>query len=559
MDNAEKAQSGCLRVAILWHHHQPYYTVGEEMPLPWVRLHAAKDYCDLSHLHFEFPDLRLTYNVVPSLILQLQEYQGTVRDVVQRLSSLEPATLSEQEKRDILTLFFRCNVATMVHPYQRYNELYVKSRDENNAIRVYTIQDWLDLQVWYNLTWIGELSRQHPAIQSLLKKGGNFTVTEKNIVLSFHELLMRNVLPVLSELQKAGIAELSVTPLYHPILPLLIDSDVAKEATPELPLPQRRYHQLNDADYHVQRGQLIFEQTFNTAAKGMWLAEGSISDSALSLIATRGITWTATDEHVLRNTLGDNYTSTSKYFPYRIALPYAKHITLFFRDHSLSDAIGFDYQHWKAEDAAANFIERLCSIRSLLIKEHGESVLDEAVVPVILDGENCWEYYQNNGVDFLRALYKCLSEHPELRTVHFSTVTEQCTPVPERTLEHITAGSWIFGNFKIWIGHDEKNAAWDELRKARKLIDSRRVTHAIWKEAMEHIYIAEGSDWFWWYGDDHSADSRHIFDEIFRYHLRAVYELFDEKIPAVLKKPMMKNTSGDSSFSAMHKVSESDL
>lgn len=547
-----------LRIAILWHQHQPYYRKEDEFVLPWVRLHGVKDYYDLAALHWEFPELKLSYNVVPSLLMQLDEYREGLADSVLRLSRLHAAELLEQEKRDILATFFLCNHERMLHPYTRYRELYEQSRDTEYAIQNFREGDWRDLQVWYNLTWIGALSRRAPGLQRLFDKGRDFSKVEKNIVLSHHTMLLGNIVPVMQQLHEAGMAELSVTPLYHPIMPLVIDSHSALEATPEVILPLQRYTRQDDADYQLQRGVQIFEEHFNTGVTGMWCSEGSISEPTLRLLATRGIRWTASDEAVLQHTKADEYSPLDKYFAHRVNTKYNNSIVVFFRDHELSDAIGFVYQKWKAEDAASDFIARLHAIRENLVQRYGEEVLDEAVVPVILDGENCWEYYENNGIDFLRSLYSRLVNDEELTTVSFRDVT---TTVEEQgkdyahQLEGITAGSWIFGNFKIWIGQEEKNTAWDILWKARKLIDSRRVSHSIWKEAMEHVYIAEGSDWFWWYGDDHSAASRHVFDELFRYHIRCIYELYEEPVPKTVRQPIMKHTAVDSHMSAMHRVS----
>ncbi|MBX7154177.1 MAG: glycoside hydrolase family 57 protein [Candidatus Kapaibacterium sp.] len=544
-----------LRVAFLWHQHQPYYRKDDEFVLPWVRLHGIKDYYDLPALHWEFPELRVTYNIVPSLLMQLHEYKEGITDSIQRLTEIPAEHLNEQEKRDIVTQFFMCNHETMLHPLARYQELYQRAITEN-SLQTFQTQDWLDLQVLYNLTWIGALSRMEPIIQYLFRKERNYTEQDKRILISRQRLLLNAIIPVMKELQHAGLAELSVTPLHHPIMPLLIDTDSALEATPDILLPQHRYTRLDDADYQLQRGQLIFEQNFDVAAKGVWCSEGSVSEPTLRLLAERGVQWTATDEQVLMNTKREDYKHTDKYFPHVVQTKYGKTISVFFRDHELSDAIGFVYQKWNAHDAVSDFINKLHSIRNTIIQEHGEDALQQAVVPVILDGENCWEYYQDNGIHFLRELYKRLTTDEHLTTITFNDAVTTIPTSYTYTLDGICAGSWIYGNFKIWIGDEEKNTAWDALFKARKLIESRRVTRKQWQESMEHIYIAEGSDWYWWYGNDHSADTRYMFDELFRYHLQCVYELYEEPVPSVLKKPIMKNPHTTNAMSAMHRVTE---
>lgn len=549
-----------LRIAILWHQHQPYYRVKNEFALPWVRLHAVKDYTDLPLIHTEFPTLKLTYNIVPSLLIQLDEYSNGIIDKVQRLTYIEADKLSADNKHEILQLFFLCNHSTMLHPYNRYRELYEQSRNIDFALNNWTAQEWLDLQVWYNLTWIGELSRRNDAIQTLLNKARYFTEIDKQIVLLHHRLLLRSMNPLLSELNSSSMAELSVTPLYHPILPLVIDTNSALSATPDISLPEKKYAQPSSALLHLQRGVDVFEHHIGSKPHGVWCSEGSLSNHTLDLLADNSFTWTATDEAVLfntySNTQGVEYSETDKYFPHKVKTESGKDITIFFRDHELSDAIGFVYSQWDTDSAVKDFIARLLNIKTNLVQKYGEDILLNAVVPIILDGENCWEYYKQNGVPFLRGIYNELTTNDELTTVTFSEVLDSNTEY--RRLENgITAGSWIFGNFKIWIGHEEKNTAWTELSIARDIYEECKDTlnQQTSQEAREHLLIAEGSDWFWWFGDDHTAESRTVFDDIFRHHLRCVYTLCNVDIPSRLFQPIMKNNHTTSSMSAMHRVS----
>jgi alpha-amylase/alpha-mannosidase (GH57 family) len=551
-----------LRIAILWHQHQPYYRVKDEFALPWVRLHAVKDYTDLPLIHTEFPSLKLTYNIVPSLLIQLDEYSKGVLDTVQRLTYIQAERLTLDDKQSILQLFFLCNHNTMLYPYDRYRELYEQSRDADFALHHWTTQEWLDLQVWYNLTWIGELSRRNSAIQSLLHKSRGFTENDKQIVLLHHRLLLRSMNPLLTELQSSSMAELSVTPLYHPILPLIIDTNSALSATPDITLPEKGYSQPSSASVHLRRGVEVFEQHLSSRPHGIWCSEGSVSNQTLDLLTEYSFTWTATDEAVLFNTItntqGAEFHHTDKYFPYKVRTTSGKDVTIFFRDHELSDAIGFVYSQWDTNSAVNDFVGRLHGIRNNLIEKYGEDILLNAVVPIILDGENCWEYYKQNGVPFLRGIYEKLTTDSTLSTVTFSDILESNTEY-RRLDSGITSGSWIFGNFKIWIGHEEKNTAWTELSKARDMYEENKNTmnEQSSHEAHEHLLIAEGSDWFWWYGDDHSAESRTVFDDIFRYHLRSVYTLCNVDIPNRLFQSIMKNNYTSGGMSAMHRVSTS--
>jgi len=536
-----------LQLAILWHQHQPYYKFGNRYLLPWTRLHATKDYYDIAAALEGFPKIRQTINVVPSLLMQLLDYGNNgATDRVLDLSRTPAAYLGTEEKIDILRNFFLCNEERMIRPYPRYRVLYQRGavhRDDFDALRhaaaSFTTQDWLDLQVWYNLTWIGEYSRNREPFASLLRKGQSFTEEEKRELLDASMEIVRNVIPTYRRLMEEERIELSVTAFYHPILPILCDSFSALEAMPNSDLPTRHIHYPEDAETHIRRAVEMFHEQFGVTPNGMWPSEGSVSDDAMNLIRGAGLLWAASDEEVLRNTLGQRWTPLAKYFPYTLKTKNGPLWTVF-RDHELSDTIGFVYSNWTPREAALDFYNRLVEIRSKIIQERGAAALANAVVPVILDGENCWEYYQNNGRPFLEALYGLLSESNEIVTTTVWDALKDRAPNPERTIGRIYSGSWIGSNFRIWIGHSEDNAAWDQLSLARTaLMDARdRLDEATFREAMEEIYIAEGSDWFWWYGDENSTANQDDFDRLFRAHLIRVYELLAVEPPEELMVPI---------------------
>jgi alpha-amylase/alpha-mannosidase (GH57 family) len=532
-----------LKIAILWHQHQPFYKKEHEFLMPWVRMHGVKDYYDLPALLKDFPKIRQTINLAPSLLMQLEEYiAGTTKDAAQRLTEIPASELHISEKEEILKTFFLCNVETMVLPLERYRELYDRSRDRERALHEFTEGHWRDLQTWYNLTWIGELSRQRDDVQNLLKKGRDFTEGEKLHVLKIHTEILEQVLPVMQELFKSGQIELSVTPLYHPILPLLCNSEVAREAMPNVPLPKKTFKNSDDAEHHIERAKEVFKKHFGELPRGVWPSEGSISDEVLKMLSGAGFSWAASDEEILQHSR-EHYLHTEKYFAH-IFKKDSREIAVLFRDHALSDAIGFVYQHWNPEHAADDFVNRLKAIRNDIILHHGEAALKSAVVPIILDGENCWEYYAQNGVPFLKALYERLSGD-EFQTI---TCSEAAKPSGYlKPLEMIRAGSWINANFKIWIGHEEKNRAWEMLAEAREVLGRHRETvrDEVFKKAFEHILIAEGSDWFWWYGDDHRADNQDDFDLLFRWHIQRVYEILAMPVPREVLKPIRTSKSGE--------------
>ena len=175
-----------LRIALLWHQHQPYYRKGNHFILPWVRLHAAKDYWDLPALAEQFPSLKQTINIVPSLLVQLDEYiRYGITDSIQELTLINACDLTRFQKTEILRLFFLCNYTTMIAPYARYNELYSYAvHNQQEAVESFTSQDWLDIQTWYNLTWIGELYKSNNSeLQSLFEKT-HFSEEDKVAVLA---------------------------------------------------------------------------------------------------------------------------------------------------------------------------------------------------------------------------------------------------------------------------------------------------------------------------------------------------------------------------------------
>ncbi|MBM2816250.1 MAG: glycoside hydrolase, family 57 [Ignavibacteria bacterium] len=529
-----------LKVAILWHFHQPYYKKGNEFILPWARFHGVKDYLDLPLLSHEFPALKHTINIVPSLQMQLDAYiNGTVEDKVQRLTRIPAAQLGDEDKKIIKKEFFYCNTENMILPYQRYRELFEVVTKSGEEMPNFATQDWLDLQVWYNLTWFGILSRNNPAIKRLFDKGKNFTEAEKYSTLELHKQVLSQISSQLKILKSLDQVEISCSPMYHPILPLLCDTSSHLEAMPGAALPNPGFMYPEDAEQHIKNSIDFIKKSFDVTPNGFWPSEGSISDEVLNLFIKNGIRWAATDEEILQASTKETYHFTDKYFPHKYSSK-SGDVILFFRDHTLSDAIGFVYSRWQPFDAAADFCTRLRSIRTQLIEKYGEDCLEHAVVPVILDGENCWEYYNKDGMEFRRQLFRMLTETEDLKTVTYSEAAQEQHTGFLNTLTHIRAGSWINANFDIWIGHQDDLAAWSMLAKARSAVELAKpeLNPESLAKVMEAIYIAEGSDWCWWYGDDHTADNKDDFDVLFRWHIAEVYRIIGLEVPEDVNVPI---------------------
>jgi alpha-amylase/alpha-mannosidase (GH57 family) len=533
-----------IYLAFLWHHHQPMYKnpTTNMYELPWVRLHATKDYYDTAAILDEFPDIKSNFNLVPSLLAQLDEYaQGIAKDKYLDLTIKNADDLTEDDRIFILLNFFMANWETMIYPYPRYLQLLEKRGKQASFESLKRIHSYFktgelrDLQVWFNLTWMDPYWRENdPLIKSLYEKGQNFTEEEKQSLVKKQLEICGQITEKYRELQDKGRIEVSTTPFYHPILPLLCDTNNALGATPQIVLPKKRFQHREDAKMQVQKAVEYYQHFFGRPPTGMWPAEGSVSEEVIPIFADAGIKWIATDEQILFNTNpGLNSSRRNLYHPYHLSIMNSD-INILFRDHALSDAIGFVYAKWNPADAVADFLKRIHSIGD----SFGE--FESCFIPVILDGENCWEYYSNDGWDFLRLLCKALSSDPVIETVTIQDYLAKHPPV--NTLKTIWPGSWINANYGIWIGHAEDNLAWTYLEETRKFLVDYMIRHPELKDAQnvkaawERIYAAEGSDWNWWYGDDHSSGNDETFDYLFRQYLINVYESLGEKVPDHLYK-----------------------
>jgi alpha-amylase/alpha-mannosidase (GH57 family) len=531
------------QVAFLWHMHQPYYedlVTGEHI-LPWVRLHALKDYYGMVALLREFPGVRVTFNLVPSLLVQLEAFAANrARDSYLDLGLKPAAHLTEQDIVFILQNFFHAQRTRMIEIYPRYAELLARRgrmatpADAREAAQRFSTDDLRDLQVWQKLAWLDPFYIDRDArVRALIEKGRLFSEEDKLLLRDVELELLNLVIPEYREAAARGQVELSTSPFYHPILPLLCDTDIYKRTHPESALPRRRFRHPEDAFEQLTRAVVCHERLFGRPPTGLWPSEGSVSDAMVPLVAKAGFTWMATDEQILGRTLGFTFSRDASghvdrpdrlYVPYRVKVG-AVGVGCAFRDHALSDLIGFSYAGWASDRAADDFVARLADAGRGFTAAGGR---EEPVVFVILDGENAWEHFEGGGRPFLRALYGRLAAHPELRTV---TMSEACLAA-KTELPGIFPGSWIDSNFYIWIGHRDDQRAWSQLADAREALDTPGHADAgAVARARDEVLIAEGSDWFWWYGDDHSSEHDLEFDDLFRRHLRNVYGLLLKPVP----------------------------
>ena len=541
-----------LRVVILWHQHQPYYKdlVTGEYRLPWVRLHALKDYYGMVKLLDEFPQVHQTFNLVPSLIAQIKDYEtGTVRDPFLAVASRQAKELTFDERCFALQYLFQANPVHVIGRYPRYAELWERFKssgsDPARAEKHFQSYDFTDLQVLSQLAWFDELFLQEPEVAELVRKGRGFSLDDQRFVIEHQRELIGRVLPAHAQAARDGQIEISTSAYYHPILPLVCDTNQGAASTLGLPLPQNRFRHPEDAREQLLRGLDLHENVFGQRPRGVWPSEGSVSEEVLTIASDLGVQWMATDEGVLSRTLGMSFmrdghgrlpdvAAASLYTIHRYEKG-ATRMNLIFRDHAISDLIGFVYSGMPPQEAADHLMRN--------IRESAEPVLrsgSDALFPIILDGENAWEYYPESGREFLRRFYDSLQNANDVEAVTVSEAIARHTNVS--SLTSLTPGSWINANFNVWIGSPEDNRSWDYLYHARNFYSqvSPTCSEAQRQTALEELFIAEGSDWNWWYGPEHHSANDREFDELYRKHLSNVYQLLGATPPDYLAQPIMQ-------------------
>ncbi len=539
-----------LYLAIVWHQHQPRYFKDPETgeyQAPWVRLHGIKDYYDMAAILTRYPRVHFTVNLTPVLLLQLEDLidrydRGLSPDVYVRMTLKPAAELTDQDKAFLLENFFSANWDHMIDIWPRYRELRLKrvtrpdgSIDVVASIPRFTEQDWRDLQMWFNLAWFDPdfqestvvlVTGDTVTVQPWIQQGRNFTEADKKAVIDLQFKILKAIVPLHRRLQEEGRLEVITTPFFHPILPLIYNTDLARQAMPTAPLPRHRFRHPEDARWHVVRAYEYYQEKFGRPPKGLWPGEGAVADSIVDLVKEAGFQWMASDKNVLARSLGGFLDRAHTYQAYRVV---GTEDTLYmvFRDTDLSDRIGFRYQKMDPVAAANDFLQALYDIHRQF--PTGEPRL----VTVILDGENAWEWYPHDAKDFFHAFYDQLNRASWLRCVRVSDFLQEHPPTA--TIENLWAGSWINADFSTWIGEPEENHAWDFLARVRADLDSWELSPELWDAVFLEMAAAEGSDWFWWFGKDQEMPGGDKpFDRMFRNTLKNVYRLAGKPVPAFL-------------------------
>jgi len=536
-----------LYVALVWHMHQPYYRRhlnAGSLSLPWVRLHAVKDYLHMLEVQRDYPDVHATFNLAPSLVEQLDAYaRGEMTDRCLEIS--RQTSWSRQDRELMLSFFFNINWNKIIQKYPPYARLLQLRQAVAGQSDYFSDQYFRDLIAWFNLAWIDPNWLERDAqLSALVAKGQDFDAGDIATILDKQAEMIRLTLPTYRQMADCGQIEISASPYYHPIVPLLINSDLARRASPGLPLPAPPFSHPEDADEQIRRAVALHERYFGRRPAGMWPSEGAVCPEMLPTLARNGLRWLASDEDILARSLGvclERDEHGHLRHPEMLYQPYASANfpdapAILFRDHLLSDRIGFVYQHMDGNDAADDLMLRLYIIRERL--PAGDTPY---IVPIILDGENCWEEYDHNGDKFLRRLYSRLASEKSFRAVAISEYLDQ---FPRRAaIGNLATGSWIAGNLETWIGEPAQNTAWDYLGRTRDQLVAWQVESVLpdietLSKAWEAIYTAEGSDWFWWYYSRNNPQGENLFDREFRQHLEEVYAILGLPTPAWLKVPI---------------------
>ncbi len=538
-----------LELALIWHQHQPEYPVIDgTVSRPWVRLHAAKDYLDMATLVEEFPELKLTINLTPVLLDQLVDLEAGANDVYESVARIPIELLTPEQRRFTVNRFFDIN-PQIIDRSGRYKDLRAL-RDTGGD---FSDQDLRDLRTLFHLGWTDpEIVDADPALRQMRADDGGFTDTETAVLLDAIDELVTEVIPTHAELWNTGQIEVTTSPLAHPILPLIADTDLARVGDPAAILPRETFREYADAQMHVERGLERAEDLLGQKPNGMWPGEGAVAQAIMPIFAENDITWVATGEDVLaqsldnggfaRNTKDTVIDAEDLYRPYRVATREGE-VNMFFRDIRLSNLIGFEYSNQSAEVAADDLISRLDDIRSQFAR-NGVTADSERtpLVTLVVDGENAWESYPNDGRDFLRAMYTRLTSTEWLTTTTPSAYLRD-HPDDVAELDEVFPAAWFSPNFATWIGEQEEARAWELLRLARQDLRTaeRRGTASADQlgEATNLMLAAEGSDWFWWYGADQDSGDDRYFDDAFRELLGQLYDALGQDRPRWTSVPII--------------------
>lgn len=523
--------------------HQPWYLdpCTGKMLLPWVRLHGVSAYWDMAKLFQAYPDLRATISFSPALLDQLHYLVEGGQDIYEQLTLRDANDLSLEDRISLLKHFFSVHWGNILANMPYYLELLEKRGREVpkagwvEAASHFSTEEIRDLQILFNLAWCGFSACKDPDIQQLLARQKNYSEEDKHLLLQKQHDILSQLLPLWRELFTKKSLEAGCSPYYHPILPLLVDSNIAKRSNPEAHLPER-FCFPQDAEVQIQQAVLRVEQEFGIRPMGLWPSEAAISPEIIPLVQKCHMQYVIADSEILFHSLDDRGSTPGRrrmYQPYRV-----DDCTIFFSDSALSTSIAKGYSSWAdSRAAAADFLQKIVNVRDVARVDGNLPPL----VVIALDGENPWEAYPNRGYDFLSALYEQLNQQSSIEVTTLQGYLERYSPTVG--LEYLHSGSWIEGNYAVWIGDPDKNRAWNLLGRARRRFAraqtaAEKIPEDKLKEAFTHLLRAEGADWFWWMGEPFTSVEEQVYEALYRNHLTAMYWALGDSPPADLSQPI---------------------
>ena len=536
-----------LSLAIYWHMHQPVYELEGTYLMPWVRLHAIKDYLDMVLILEKFPKLKLNFNIVPALLDSIIDYaENGFHDIHSELTLMDTDNLSDDEKSFIINNFFSTKFETMVFKNETYRNLYQKRfSKENFGIEDFNAQEYADLMAVFNLVWIDPIHYQrYPRLQELWDKKYCYTQEDREEIINIHRQIIKEIIPTYKKYIQTGRIELTTSPYYHAILPILLDVKSSAKNTISIEGLPEHLGMRDDAILQVRSAIDRIEEIFGVKPKGMWPPELCIGPKTVNLFASEGIKWTISDEGILASSINFDFVRDFKgnlNDPYHLLKVYNyqvkdSNINIIFRDRSIPNLINFEYAGINPQMAANDLYEKIKTIQNKLLVSPDNSHL----LTIASDCENCWENYQNDGIEFLENIYRMIENDTTLETVLISDYIEK--DEHKKPLKKIYSGSWIDKTFQYWVGEPEKNKAWALLKMTKDDFNKFKKTnknHPNIEQARHDIHIAQGSDWFWWYGEPNNSGQDFLFDYMFRERLKNVYHSMNIESPEVLNKTII--------------------
>lgn len=541
-----------LSVAIIWHMHQPNYQTQPNgiRLMPWARLHAIKDYLDMLIILDKFPEIKLNFSLSPDLLDMINDYANNDgHDIHSKLTITPVNELTADDKLYILNYFFDVNYENIISKFPRYNELYLKRYGrEEISIDDFTNQEYSDIMALFNIAWFDPIwENTYPELKKLIKKGKNYNIRDRIQIIELNRTIIKQIIPTYKKYQEEGRIEILTSPYNHPILPILIDKNDLKVPSLKYPLPDINIDFADDAKEQILLGIKKIKELFGKAPKGFWPSEHFISQKTLDLLASLGIEWAVTDESVLANSLNKEFIRDFRGCyedPYDVCSLYKYQnkqngkINLLFRNSIMASLIGFEYAHRDSILSANDLFDRIKTIYDKLKNSPDE----KHILTIAMDGENSWDTYPNDGATFLERVYSLISNDPNISTVLVSDYIKK-NQKTEKPLKKITTGSWLNQEFQLWIAEPTKNLAWQYLAETKQAFEEALKSGKLSKQQIEmaksEIFIAEGSDWFWWYGEPNNSEQDNIFDFLFREHLKNVYNIIDKTIPEELEMPLI--------------------